>query len=88
MRGHQITLPVWSFALSSLPGAALAITWHGGSGTHEHELVEYASISWPNAAAWIESNLGPDWYLATITSAAEQAFITRQAFAGGKQCRV
>lgn len=82
MRAHPTTRTGAVIALLSLPGAAFAITWDDGSRMHEYQLVQYANISWPDAVAWIDTNLGPDWHLATITSAAEQSFVTQRVFAG------
>jgi hypothetical protein len=44
-------------------------------GGHQYAVFLYGSHSWTDAAADLLANLGPNWYLATITSAEEQAFI-------------
>ena len=68
-----------SFLLSSRPASAAPIQWTSASGGNDHwyELV-IANTNWgfAFAAADAASYLGVDGYLVTITSAAEQAFVT------------
>ncbi len=52
-------------------GSASAVFYNG----HEYEYRSYADKSWLDAGAHMSSELGNDWYLATITDAAEQSFI-------------
>jgi hypothetical protein len=64
------------------PGLASAITWNAGAVSHEYTLISSPKISWDAAAAWTKANLGQEWYLATITTAQEQAFINSNVLSG------
>lgn len=70
---------VGSFLLSGRPARAAPIQWTIASGGNDHwyELV-IATTGWGNAFASADaaSYLGLDGYLVTITSAAEQSFVT------------
>ena len=65
-----------------LPHAAEAISWNDGNITHEYLFVPADNIAWTDATAWIDTNLGHGWHLATITSAGEQAFFTQSVVSG------
>ena len=78
-RGRWLGLAV---VMLGLPHAAGAISWSDGNITHEYQLFPANNIAWTDAAAWIKTNLGEDWYLATITSAAEQGFFTQFVVSG------
>jgi len=64
----------------SLPNPSFAISWNDGSVIHEYQIYQYSGISWGDAASYINTNLGSNWYLATITSAVEQSFISSNVF--------
>jgi len=56
-------------------------TWIDGGVKHEYSLYSYSGMSWDAANTWTMSNL-PDYYLASITSAAEESFVNTNVFGG------
>ena len=52
-------------------GSASAIIYNG----HDYVVVSYSGQSWDNATVHMNGLLGSNYYLATITDAAEEAFI-------------
>jgi hypothetical protein len=61
-----------------LAGAAMAVATQAAPvvyGTHTYDLIRANGITWADAQA-AASALGTGWHLATITSSAEQSFIT------------
>ncbi|MCP4119641.1 MAG: hypothetical protein GY737_30425 [Desulfobacteraceae bacterium] len=54
-----------------MAGSASAVMFNG----HDYQVISYLHQSWDNATADMIADLGSDYHLATITSAAEQAFI-------------
>lgn len=69
-----------SLFLGALPGMSQAATWVDGDGLiHNYVLVDSYAITWNDAQAGAQA-IGMGWDLATITSAAEQAFIDANVF--------
>ena len=66
--------------LVAMAASFAADYWDDGTVRHEYQLIQANHITWPDAGGWIETNLGPVWYLATVTSQAEQTFITQTVF--------
>jgi hypothetical protein len=80
MKINRIVIMGLLIIMLSLANSSLAITWNDGSFIHEYQIYQNSGIQWDAAASWINTNLGSDWYLATITSAAEQSFIDSNVF--------
>jgi hypothetical protein len=57
-----------------VPTADAGVVW--GVNGHEYEVVTLNTVSWTNARAAAQALPGGGWDLATITSAAENAFVT------------
>lgn len=62
-----------SLCLTAAPAAA--VQWNDGTSVHEYLAVVEPGISWDDARLAAQA-LGPGWDLATITSAAEQEFLS------------
>jgi hypothetical protein len=71
--GVLLCAVVFSWVAAVGGGLAAPVTWSDNG--HQYEIVSYNDQTWVNAKSNLESTLGPGWYLATITSQAEQDFI-------------
>lgn len=80
MKGNRIFILGLLITVLCFPASSFAVTWNDGSLIHEYLLFQSPEIEWPDAASWINDNLGSDWYLATITSPAEQSFVEGNVF--------
>jgi len=80
MKVNRIFILGLLISMLTLPISSFAISWNDGSFIHEYQTYQSSGISWDDAASWISTTLGSDWYLATITSAAEQSFIDINVF--------
>jgi hypothetical protein len=57
-----------------ITGTASALLFDG----HNYVLVSYADMSWDAATTHMANNLGPQYYLATVTSEGEQNFLQNE----------
>jgi len=80
MKITRVSVLVLLVIMLSLPSLSFAVPWNDGSVIHEYEIYQSPGISWDAAKSWVATNLGSDWYLATITSAAEQTFVDGYVF--------
>lgn len=82
MKVNRILVLGLLMAMLSMPNPSFAVSWTDGSVIHEYEIFQNSGIPWDGAASWINTTLGEDWYLATITDAAEQLFVETNILAG------
>lgn len=89
-RGLSIAGLLGATLLTSAPLHAVPVQWSSGVGGNDHwyevlSLTQLQNPSWQNArtAALARSHLGMAGYLATVTSAAENAFLTSLSGAVG-----
>jgi hypothetical protein len=71
--GVLLCAVVFSWVAAVGGGLAAPVTWDFNG--HQYEIFSFENKSWEEAKNKLFNEQGPDWYLATITSAAEQNFI-------------
>jgi hypothetical protein len=68
-----LTLPGVCYAAPEEVGSVVWVDIDNGV-VHLYKIYAAPGIDWDSASSWVSNTLGNEWYLATITSAAEQLF--------------
>jgi hypothetical protein len=76
MRTRILPIIVLLMSVCGATSATSAPIASGYWGGHVYYVFAYAEKSWTEAKADLLVNLGPEWYLATMTSQAEQDFLS------------